>query len=333
MNKAERKIQTFHLNRKIELMKQFDIYRDIRGENKKIWNELRVEWASNEIILKAYPYTSTEPIQASYWDGKFKAKVTDYKKVCICTNVMGRLEDLSQTLPDNIDALKDYPNLEFTLLNYGDKSGVDEWIKDNMMEHIDSGLLKYYRVLDDIEYYSMSHSRNVCMRLAGGLDNASHDVIVNQVDCDNFLRHNDPKAETFPFYVNRLAHEVPEKAIFGKGKRLMHGRIGFYKDEFLQLGGYDESLVGYGTDDRDLYNRAMCMGYSLAWYGARYVRRNHTPRASKVENMKFKDWRYTEEINKIISLDNMEDGIFISNIQRHWGKSKISKNFKEEINM
>ena len=110
----------------------------------------------------------------------------------------------------------------------------------------------------------------------------------------------------------------------------MHGRIGFYKDEFLMLGGYDEGLLGYGHDDRDLYNRAMLLGHKLAWYGGTYSKRIHTPIHNKVENMKHKDYRYTEDMNKLISLDNLDDGKYVANISRHWGKAKVMKNFKEQ---
>jgi hypothetical protein len=334
MDKETREKYKDNLNKKIELMAGFDAIREEKEKHKKRWNELKQLWRVNEEELKAYPKLNTDPDQLNYWDGKFHVKeLTKTHKICICTNVMNRLKDISRTLPANIEALKDYPDIEFNLLNYGDTSGLDQWVKKNMMPHIESGILKYYRVLDEISHYSMGHSRNICMRLAGGLDNASHNIIVNQVDADNYLKHKDPEHMTFPEYVNKLAHELPEKAIFGKGHRLMNGRIGFYKDEFLMLGGYDEGLSGYGHDDRDLYNRAMSLGYSLAWYGGQYVNRIHTPRESKVKNMKQKDWRFTEEMNKLISLDSLEEGRFVANIQTHWGKAKVLKNFEEEIDM
>ncbi len=331
-SRKAREKHRYYLNQKIVLMKQFDDIRDNQKENKAEWKNLKKLWSENETILKSYKDINTE-IVGKYWDGQFSHEVTKNHKICICTNVMGRVKDLSKTLPKNIETLKAYPNVEFNLLNYGDKDGLDDWVKKNMMEHIESGLLKYYKVLDDINFYSMSHSRNICIRLAGGLDNASHDIIVNQVDCDNDLKATNANADDFATHVNKLAHELPEKAIFGKGKRLMHGRIGFYKDEFLMLGGYDEGLVGYGHDDRDLYNRAMLLGHSLAWYGGTYCRRIHTPIMHKVQNMKFKDYRYTEDMNKLISLDNLEDGKYIANTTRHWGKAKILKNFKEEFEM
>lgn len=314
-------------------MEEFNAIRDDQKNNKAKWNKLKKLWGENETILKSYKDINTI-VAGQYWDGLFSQEITKTNKICICTNVMDRLKDLSATLPVNIEALKDYPDVEFVLVNYNDKSGVDDWIKKNMMTHIESGLLKYYKVLDDIKFYSMSHSRNICIRLAGGLDNASHDIIVNQVDADNDLRPVVKSIkEDFATHVNRLANQIPEKAIFGKGKRLMHGRIGFYKDEFLMLGGYDEGMVGYGHDDRDLYNRAMLLGHKLAWYGGTYCKRIHTPIRDKVENMQFKDYRYTEDINKLQSLDNLDDGKYVANISRHWGEAKIQKNFTEEFDM
>ena len=335
LTKEQRDTFKEQLNNKIKLLDEFDLLRDHldKPENAKRWKELKGLWSVNEQALGEYPNFDSDPFQLNYWDGKFKAEVTKEHKVCICTNVMNRLGDISKTLPDNIKAMESYDNLEFVLLNYGDKSGLDGWIKKNMMEHIESGKLVYYSMIDDVPHYSMGHSRNVCLRLAGGLDNADHNVIVNQVDADNYLRHTDPKKDIFPVYLNKLAHEVPEKAIFGKGHKLMHGRIGFYKDEFLMLGGYDEGLSGYGHDDRDLYNRAMALGWRLAWYGGQYVNRIHTPRSDKVKNMEQKDWRYTEVMNKLLSVDNLELGKYVANIGTHWGKARVLKNFKEEINM
>ena len=313
-------------------MEQLDANRKDKGNHKGEWDNLVKLWTENNTILKAYDKINTE-VPSQYWDGQFSHEVTKNHKICICTNVKDRTRDISITLPKNIKALSKYPNVEFNLLNYDDNSGLDDWIKKNMMEHIESGLLKYYKVLDKIPFYSMSHSRNVCIRLAGGLDNASHDVIINQVDADNDLTPPKPIDDDFATYVNKLAHELPEKAIFGKGKRLMHGRIGFYKDEFLMLGGYDEGLSGYGHDDRDLYNRAMLLGYKLAWYGGTYSKRMNTPIKHKVENMEHKDYRYTEDMNKLISMDNLEDGKYITNIGRHWGKANILKNFTEEFSI
>ncbi len=322
----------YYLNQKVSLMAQFDAIRLDKKGNKTEWTRLTKLWSENDKILKSYDKINTE-VESQYWDGQFSHEVTKQHKICICTNVKGRTKDLSRNLPRNIAALKNYPNVEFTLLNYDDDSGLDDWVEKNMMEHIESGLLKYYKVLDTIKYYSMSHSRNVCIRLAGGLDNASHDIIVNQVDADNDLTPPRVTDDDFATYVNKLAHELPEKAIFGKGKRLMHGRVGFYKDEFLMLGGYDEGMMGYGHDDRDLYNRAMLMGHRLAWYGGTYSKRIHTPIAHKIQNMKHKDYRYTEDMNKLISMDNLEDGKYVANLSRHWGKATILKNFKEEFSI
>ena len=64
-----------------------------------------------------------------------------------------------------------------------------------------------------------------------------------------------------------MANDCPKKVIFAKGKRAMHGRIGFYRKEFVDLlGGYDETLQGYGHDDHDLVQRAWKQGFVMYWW-------------------------------------------------------------------
>lgn len=253
-----------------------------------------------------------------YWNGCFTKPVKKYYKISICTTCMDRLFTLKEVFPVNIKDNLDYPNLEYVILDYNSKDNLSKWIKNNMMQYIESGLLNYYRTTEP-KYYSMSHSRNVAFKLAQG-------EIVNNVDADNYTNPG------FVHYINRLANEHPKKAIFAKGKRLLRGRIGFYKNEFMDiLGGYDEDMEGYGYDDKDLFNRAMCSGFMLMWYGGAYVRRIKTPKSMVGKNMKNPKWRETEKINKEISDRKLEKRIYKANQNRHWGKATVTKNFTEEI--
>jgi hypothetical protein len=163
----------------------------------------------------------------------------------------------------------------------------------------------------------MAHSRNICFKLANGL-------LVNSVDADNFINPG------FFDYLNKLAHQQPEKAIFAKGKRSLHGRLGFYKHEFIDLlGGYDEGLLGYGAEDHDLMHRAWGLGFSLLWYGGQFYKGTPNHRKHQTENFDEKDWKYTECRNKVISLFNLTYGRFKANSKREWGKATVVKNFKE----
>lgn len=141
--------------------------------------------------------------------------------------------------------------------------------------------------------------------------------IVLNVDADNYT------GKGFADYINRLADIAPEKAFFAKGKRMMHGRIGMYKNEFLDIGGYNEDFCGYGFDDHDLMTRAMNSGYKLMWWAgvspADFTGRIKTPRLKVCENMENKNWHETERNNKLLSVANLASGKLVANIGKNWG--------------
>lgn len=252
------------------------------------------------------------------WSGEFTKDVTKQFKISLCTTCMNRLYTLRECLPKNIKDNEDYPNVEFLILDYNSADGLGDWVQKEMMQHIESGKLTYVRTTEPL-FYSMTHSRNVAFKAASG-------DIVNSVDADNFVMPG------FVSYVNKLANECPVKAAFAKGKRFMHGRIGFYKNEFIELlGGYDEDIEDYGHDDHDLLRRSMELGFKLMWYGGKYCERIQTPRNKKGEFMKNKDWKLTEDRNKEISQKKLEQKLFKANEGKHWGKAVLVKNFKEEI--
>lgn len=258
------------------------------------------------------------------WDATFTKSVSKNYKISFCTTCMDRLCNLKETLPKNIKSNERYPHLEFVILDYNSKDGLEEWMKKNMMNYIKSGRVSYYRT-DEPKYFSMSHSRNIAFKIASG-------DIVNNLDADNFtVKEGVSLKECCASYINRIANECPEKAIFAKGKRGMHGRIGFYKKEFIEtLGGYDESLIGYGHDDHDLVQRAWKQDFTMYWWGGQYFSRIKTSGKEKNKNMK-DHWKTTENINKEKSAKNIEAGIYKANEGNHWGKATLIKNFSEVI--
>ena len=137
----------------------------------------------------------------------------------------------------------------------------------------------------------------------------------------------------FATYVNKLANQQPEKAIFAKGKRMLRGRLGFYRNEFIDLlGGYSEDLGSYGSEDHDILHRAWGLGFKMMWYGGGYFGRTKSKK-HQTTNYLEKDWRYTEKRNKLISLFNIASGRFKANRRLHWGKANLIKNFTEEISI
>jgi len=263
----------------------------------------------------------------SIWDGKFTKPVRKMYKISFCVTCMNRLYNLKETLPVNLKNEAGYPFLEFVVLDYNSQDGLGEWVKNNMMEHIESGRVSYYRT-DEPKYFSMSHSRNIAFKVATG------DIVLN-LDADNYTAKNwaEPQLESHSYYLNRMANEAEgRKIIFAKGKRSMHGRVGFYKDEFINdLGGYDENLLGYGHDDHDLVHRAWALDYSMYWWSNHpYCGRIKTTNSERNANMK-RRWKTTERENIVKSAENIKNKIFKANSGNHWGKAKLTKNFNKQI--
>lgn len=260
------------------------------------------------------------------WDRIFNNEVLNNFRISFCITCMNRLHNLKLTLPKNIENNKSYGNVEFVLLDYNSKDGLEEWVKSNMMGYIESGLMVYYKTVEP-KYFSMSHSRNVAFKVASG-------DIVNNLDADNFVfKDGVSTTECLASYINRMANDCREKVIFAKGKRYMHGRIGFYKKEFIDiLGGYDEQLLGYGHDDHDIVGRAWAQNFIMYWWGGAYYSRIKTSRKEKDQNME-RHWKITENENKVKSAANISIGKVKANLGVDWGKSHLVKNFKEEIDI
>ena len=270
-----------------------------------------IDWCINKGVW--------EYVEPNIWNGKFTTEVTKQYKISIVTTCMGRLHDLKQTLPKNIEDNKDYENIEWVLVNYNSPDGMEEWVKANFMDMIETGKLVYVHTTEPV-YYSMAHSRNIGFKVATG-------EIINSVDGDNLTNKG------FATYVNKLANEQPRKAIFAKGKRMMRGRLGFYKDEFInKLGGYSEDLGDYGSEDHDIVHRAWALGYRMMWFGGKYCTLIKSKK-HQTTNYLSKDWKYTESRNKVISLLNIAWGRYKANNKLHWGKANLVKNFTEEISI
>lgn len=246
----------------------------------------------------------------NFWDGEADAPVLKKNKISICTTVMNRLGDLKQTLGKNIADNLAYKNIEWVILDYN--SDIDEvrpWVKIEFGDLVVLGIVKVYRSVGH-DFYSMAHSRNIAFKSATG------DIVLN-VDADNYTN------EGFAEYINLLANQVPEKCIFAKGKKMLRGRLGFYRSEFTDiLGGYNEQLVGYGHDDHDLLNRAWCSGMKMTWFGGEYYSNTGSPKHD-TGNYANNEWKYTEKMNKIISWANISMRRYKANLGYDWGKGNL----------
>ena len=68
-------------------------------------------------------------------------------KISICTNCMGRAENIKETYEQNIKDCSYYPNIEFVLLNYNSQDDLSEYVKKYLSKYIRLGFLNYYEMI------------------------------------------------------------------------------------------------------------------------------------------------------------------------------------------
>ena len=168
-------------------------------------------------------------------------------KLSVCTVCMNRLYHLKETLLKNIEDNLAYPNLEHVILDYNSGDNMETWAKEYLSEYINSGRVKYYRTPDP-QKFNMSHAKNMVSRLADG-------DIVCLVDADNYTGRGYAEYvnDCFNKRENIFLTTIAKRRI--KNKMDVLGRICFWKNDFLQIKGFDEFISSYGFDDHDFANR------------------------------------------------------------------------------
>jgi hypothetical protein len=196
--------------------------------------------------------------------------------ISFCTMCMNRVHHLKETLIKNIkDTLPD-ANVEFVVLDYNSKDGMDQWCVDNCSQYIKGGVVKYYKT-NEPNSFNMAHSKNMVCRLATG-------DIICIVDADNFI------GEGFASFIRQAFKQDPNvflTTIDDKrtNARDVLGRMCFWKKDFVNLRGFDEFMTGYGFDDYDMFNRLMISGRKAKAIPLNYLKAISHSMASRIENM------------------------------------------------
>lgn len=169
-------------------------------------------------------------------------------KVSLCTVCMNRVEHLKQTLEKNIADNSDHIDTEFVLLDYNSNDDLELYIKDNLNHYIKTNKLIYYKTKTPI-YFNRSHSRNLAFKLATG------DIICN-VDADNFT------GTGFAAFLNNAFNKKKKKFVYANERFDVIGRIAVTRDDFYNVGGFDERMAFYGFEDTDFLRRLIKSGLS-----------------------------------------------------------------------
>ena len=152
---------------------------------------------------------------------------------------MNRINFLKQTYLENIQEGLKYPNIEFVLLNYNSKDGMDKWVREKLNKYIDKGLVRYFHTKES-ESYHMARAKNITGRLATG-------EIITWIDSDNFLNAGILFDVNNNFILNDKLLMKPET---GRGDNWDNGsQIHLKKEDFLRVRGYNEIFIALSVQD------------------------------------------------------------------------------------
>jgi GT2 family glycosyltransferase len=106
------------------------------------------------------------------------------------------------------------------------------------------------------------------------------------VSCTRMLRIRNPVSDE---QIEREEFEYDEE-FRSKGwclwrRNLFSGNTMFYRSDYLDAGGMDESFVGYGFADNDMTRKVVSMGFRSRWVGATELHLYHAKEALEEGNL------------------------------------------------
>jgi len=235
--------------------------------------------------------------------------------VSFFTTCKNRIQHLQQTLPKNLEFHKDDRNVEFVVLDYSSDDGLNEWIKAEMMEHVISGKLVYFRA-NGYTKFQMSHSKNCAARLTRG-------AIICNLDSDN---------ETGSKFADWLRRAVKPGHWAGTESFIddFGGRQAFRRKDFYALSGFDERMIGWGSDDYDISRRAGVLGLKCVEIPVVYKYSLQHSNELRSRFMEIQDRDATNQMNLERAAKTHEDKIIRINPGR-WGVVLVERNFDGKL--
>jgi glycosyltransferase involved in cell wall biosynthesis len=226
-----------------------------------------------------------------------------------CITCKNRLDQIRKTLPQNLeDNKKNKDLIEFILVDFGSTDGLQEWIQENFTSEIKDSYLKYYYTEELVEWHA-SVAKNTSHIFA------RNEILVN-LDCDNFTG----KDGGLFIIKNMLKYGVNSTVIHQFSNEFMDGsfgRIALSKENFLRIGGYDESFEPMGYQDVNLLIRLMLMGIScIHLVDKKYNKAIVNSKNKGMEYTSQSDWTAMNYRNFRRSTQNITSGHLIANISK-----------------
>jgi len=220
------------------------------------------------------------------------------------------------TWKNNIDVGRD---CDFVLVSYGKDEELDEYVKEELFPYLwyrdQGGTLRkkaefnYYQT--DAEYFHMSKSKNLSHRLSNG------EYLVC-LDADTYIGPRMVQKSLLALEENKYMSSHWTDDIFGLPRKV-----------FFELGGYDETFEGWGSEDVDMRIRCQNLGiknihmppqaYKVITHGDEDRIANYAPEFRKIYNGNQEKVKLHQE-NKTLKVN-------LNGFTKH----RVVKNFEEEF--
>jgi predicted glycosyltransferase involved in capsule biosynthesis len=166
-------------------------------------------------------------------------------KISFCTTCSNRLYQFEKTIDNTYNVVKNNPDTEWVIVNYGSKDNLHQFMLDRLKNM--SNRVVYVNETSGRSWHA-SCAKNVAHTIASG------DVLLN-LDCDNFI------GNTYSMIKEEFTNGVEVLHIWsGVYRDGTYGRIATNKNLFFNIGGYDEKFPPMSGQDCDLLNRAIIYG-------------------------------------------------------------------------
>jgi hypothetical protein len=230
---------------------------------------------------------------------------------------MNRLFHLKDTYCQNIINCSDHEDTEFILLDYNSDDGLEDWARDSLSDHIDSGKVKFYRT-NEPRFWVAAHAKNVAHRMATG------DVLVN-LDCDVLM------PPRFSRYVSDLFSR-DERIVMAfssddtNGNHGCAGMVGALRDDFYSVNGYDENInLGWGYDDMNYQFRVRMHNNLILFTPPKLCRCIPHGNEVRTANCQLKDIEITKDMSFSMCQDSAHEKDYVANKNVDWGRANLEE--------
>ena len=233
--------------------------------------------------------------------------------ISYCSQIKNRFYQFKQTFYHNLEIIKNNKNTEWIIVYCDSSDDISDFMNYFIKSSKHINRIHYYKTIN-FKNYSIPIAKNFAARLSSG------DYLFN-LDIDNFI--GDVTESIIKLAPKGICCNVMKKGVYG--------RIGYSREMFDKVGGYDESFLPAGKHDTDLKLRCGLIGYEFIDipYKIEAILNSKEETTKNIESDL--DWKTMNFINGKKMKDNISSKNFHPN--KEFTKCELIHNFSRYLNI